>query len=130
MFSDRTARIWEIPSPSPLLFPADSAEPLAIERLSPAALRVDVPPALRRSAWHLSSGILQQKGWQVRADGRPLPVGRDLGALLAAEIPAGTERIEIVYRPPGFVLGCVLAALALGLAAAFRGPAPERTVGG
>ncbi len=128
-FADRGARIWEVPRPSPLLFPADSAERLAVERLSPAALRVDVPPTLRRSAWHLSSGILEEKGWQVRADDRAIPASRDLGALLAAEIPAGTERIEISYRPPGFLAGCLLAALALALAA-FRGRVPENPIGG
>jgi len=131
-FSDPTARIWEIANPAPLLFAAGRPEPparLDIERLSPAALRIDVPPVLRKSAWHLSSGILQEAGWQVRADGRPLPARRDLGALLAADIPAGTERIELAYRPPGFLAGCLLAAAALALAV-FRGRAPEKAVGG
>jgi hypothetical protein len=128
-FADRDARIWEVANPSSLVFPAEGSERLAMRRLSPAALRVDVPLALQERAWHLSSGILEEKGWQVRADGRAIPAGRDLGALLAAEIPAGTRRIEIDYRPPGFLLGCLLAALAFGLAA-FRGRASEKTVGG
>lgn len=132
VFSDPTARIWEIANPAPLLFAAGRSEPearLAIVRLSSAALQVDVPPVLRKRAWHLSSGILQEGGWQVRAAGRPLPARRDLGALLAADIPAGTERIELAYRPPGFLAGCLLAAAALALAA-FRRRTPEKAVGG
>jgi hypothetical protein len=128
-FSDATARIWEVPNPAPLLYPANASGRLEIERLSPAALRFDVPPVLERHSWRLSSGLLGIEGWRVRADGRAIPASRDLGALLAAEIPAGTRRIEIAYQPPGFLAGCLLAALALGLAA-FRGRAPEKTVGG
>ncbi|HEV7672749.1 MAG TPA: hypothetical protein VGS22_29870 [Thermoanaerobaculia bacterium] len=129
VFADRTARVWEIPNPSPLWFPADSAERLTIERLSPAALRIGVPPALQKSAWHLSSGLLQEGGWRVLASDRPVATRLELGALLAADIPVGTERIEISYRPPGFVAGCLIAALALALAA-FRGRAPEKAVDG
>jgi hypothetical protein len=136
-FADPTARIWEIANPQPLLFAAGRPEPaarLAIERLSSASLRIRVPAALQNGAWHLSSGILDEGGWRVRASGRPVETQPELGALLSAEIPAGTERIEISYRPPGFLAGCLLAALALLLAAfraaVFRGRAPERAVGG
>ncbi len=137
VFSDPTARIWEIQNPAPLLFAAGRPEPearLAIERLSPASLRIAVPPDLQKGAWHLSSGILDEGGWRVRASGRLVETRRDLGALLAAEIPAGTERIEISYRPPGFLAGCLVAAVALLCAAyrsaAFRGRAPQKAGGG
>ncbi len=133
-FADRDARIWEVPKPAPVLFPSDGSERLAVARLSPAALRTDVPSALQGRAWRLSSGLLGVDGWRVRADGRALPADWDLGALLAAEIPAGTEQLEIDYRPPGFLAGCLLAALALGLAAfagvGFRGRAPGQRQGG
>ena len=131
-FSDPTARIWEIPGPSPLLFVAGRTDPgsrLEVVRRSPASLRIEVPPALQAGAWRLSTGILASDGWQVRADGRAIPGDRDLGALLAAEVPAGTRRIEIVYRPPGFLPGCLLALGALGLAA-FRARAAEKGVAG
>ena len=117
-FADPTARIWEIPRPSPLLFAAGRPEPaarLAVERRSPAAYRVGVPAALRGDAWRLSSGLLGLDGWRVRADGRAIPTDRDGDALLSAPIPAGTEEIEISYRPPGFVLGLALALVALAL---------------
>ncbi|MEP7012897.1 MAG: YfhO family protein [Acidobacteriota bacterium] len=137
VFADPTARIWEVADPVPLLFAAGRLEPearLAIERLSPASLRIEVPPVLRNEAWHLSSGILDEGGWRVRASGRPVATRRELGALLSAEIPSGTERIEISYRPPGLLAGCLLAALALLLAAyraaAFRGRAPQKAGGG
>ncbi|HXU33739.1 MAG TPA: hypothetical protein VN851_24475 [Thermoanaerobaculia bacterium] len=133
-FSDADARIWEIANPSPLLFAAGRPEPearLPIQRLSPSALRIEVPLALRDSAWHLSSGILAEGGWQLRASGRPIAIRRELGALLSAEIPPGTRRIDLSYRPPEFLLGRLLALAALALAlTAFRGRASGSAVGG
>ncbi len=136
VFADRTARIWETTAPLPLLFAAGRPEPkaqLSIDRVSPAALRFAVPPTLQQGAWRLSSGILGLEGWQVRASGHSLPIRRELGALLAADIPAGTTRVELTYRPPGFLAGCLLAAVALA-AATLRGRRkgipPKVAVGG
>ncbi len=117
VYSDGAARIWEIPGPSPLAFAAGRPGPearLGIERLSPAHLRLQVPPALRGTTWHLSTALFDDGGWRLRTDDRATSTGHERNALLSAEIPAGTETIEIAYRPPGFVAGCLLAALAVG----------------
>ncbi len=73
----------------------------------------------------LASALYDAPGWRVLADGRPAPTRRLRGALLGAWLPSGTERIDLVYRPAGFLAGCLLAAfgLAWGLAWALRPPA-------
>jgi hypothetical protein len=62
----------------------------------------------------LASSIFQDGGWRLLANGRPLPLRLANGPFVAAWLPAGRQRVELVYRPPGFLPGCVLAALALG----------------
>ncbi len=73
------------------------------------------------------------KGWQVYVDGSPvstfpiadnrdtetdddgnvIEVGGDDGALLGAEIPAGTHTVTAVYRAPGQTLGLLVSIAAL-----------------
>ncbi len=56
----------------------------------------------------LGSTLCQDGGWRVLGDGRPL---RAVGApFLAAALPAGMGSVELLYRPPGFLAGCLLAA--------------------
>ncbi len=132
VFGDGTARIWEVKNPAPLLFASGRPDPaarLSIDHRSPAAVGAAVPAVLRASAWRLSTGILGERGWQVRADGRRVASSLEEGALLAADIPAGTERIELTYLPPGFLAGLILAATALALAA-FRSRPPAQRFGG
>jgi len=73
----------------------------------------------------LATGIYAASGWRVLADGRPAPIEHLDGALLGARLPPGSRRIDLVYRPAGFLAGCLLAALGLawGLAWALRPPA-------
>ena len=73
----------------------------------------------------LATALYDAPGWRVLADGRPAPGRRLRGALLGAWLPPGAERLDLVYRPCGFLAGCLLAALGLaaGLAWAFRPPA-------
>jgi hypothetical protein len=66
----------------------------------------------------LATGIYQDGGWRVLADGRPVPAVRTNGPLVGAWLPAGEHRLDLVYRPPGFLAGCLLAALALAALAA------------
>lgn len=85
----------------------------------------------------LATGIYAAPGWRVLADGRPARPERLHGALLGARLPPGSERVDLVYRPAGFLAGCALAALGLawGLAwwvrppAVRGGPEPAATFG-
>jgi hypothetical protein len=73
----------------------------------------------------LATSVYQDGQWRLLADGvRVAPVLVN-GPFVGAWLPAGTARLEALYRPRGFVAGCLLAAL--GLAAALAcGLAPVR----
>lgn len=63
----------------------------------------------------LGSSIYQDGGWRLLVDGRRHPTVRVHGPFVGAWLPPTAERLDLVYRPPGFGPGCLLAALALAL---------------
>jgi hypothetical protein len=72
----------------------------------------------------LASSVYQDGHWLLLVNGiRHETVIAD-GPLVAAWLPAGRQRIDLLYRPRIFILGCVLAALALAAAAAWWVPRP------
>jgi hypothetical protein len=62
--------------------------------------------------------------WRVLVDGRQVPAVITNGTLVGAWLPAGELRLELLYRPPGFVAGCLAGALALALLVAVAVPPP------
>jgi hypothetical protein len=99
VFSDATARIWEVPNPRP------------IRSLDPG---------------RLVTSVFQDGHWSVFADGRLQPPEPADGPFVAARLPARTRKVDLVYRPGWFVLGCGLAALGLALTALIAVPPPAR----
>jgi hypothetical protein len=73
----------------------------------------------------LASSIFQDGHWHVLAAGRRWPAVLADGPLVAAWLPAGEQRVDLVYRPGLFVAGCVCAALALAAAALWWVPMPR-----
>ena len=67
----------------------------------------------------LVASIYQDGGWRVQVDGAAVPTLFADGPLLAAWLPAGEHRIDLLYRPAAFVAGMLLAAAALAAAAAW-----------
>lgn len=67
----------------------------------------------------LASSIFQDGGWRLVAGGERRPTLRANGPLVGAWLPAGAHAVELLYRPAGFVWGCLLAALGLAAAAAW-----------
>jgi hypothetical protein len=67
-------------------------------------------------------------GWRASVDGREVPLLRANVAFRAVSVPAGSHRVELVYRPLSVRLGLLVSALALaaGLAASL----PVRPKGG
>ncbi len=58
-------------------------------------------------------------GWTVRVGGKPQALSARPGEPFVVEVPAGTHRVELLYRPVSFGAGCAVAlasALVLGLA--------------
>lgn len=81
--------------------------------------RIDLAPA---PAPRLDTALYAAPGWRLLADGRPVPLRPT--ALLAAELPAQTRRVDLLYRPLPFVAGCLLAGLGCALAAAWLARPP------
>jgi hypothetical protein len=103
--------------------PADSG--MEIRSLESARLTADARLAEERL---LASSIYQDGGWSLLLDGRPFPAGTANGPFLAAWLPAGERRVELVYRAPGFLAGLGLAAVALaGIVVWLLGPYPYQT---
>lgn len=67
----------------------------------------------------LATSVYQDGGWRVLVDGRTREGTLANGPFVAAWLPAGEHQVDLLYRPPGFLLGMLLAAL--GLAGAVAG---------
>jgi hypothetical protein len=70
---------------------------------------LDVPAGGERL---LATSIVWSQGWSANAGGRPLRVLKVDGAFVGVRLPAGPLRIELGFRPPGFVAGCAAWAVA------------------
>jgi hypothetical protein len=74
----------------------------------------------------LLAGSLYQDGhWKLLADGARRPTVLANGPFVAAWLDAGVERVDLLYRPAPFVVGCLLAALGFGAALLWWTPLPR-----
>lgn len=76
----------------------------------------------------LASSLYQDGHWHLLVDGERQPAVLANGPLAGGWLPSGGRRIELVYRPGVFVLGCGIAALALAVAAVWWVPPPRSRV--
>lgn len=76
----------------------------------------------------LASNLFQDGHWRVLANGERRPATLANGPFVAAWLPEGRWRIDLVYRPLVFVAGCVLSALAIAAALVWWVPPPRDTV--
>jgi hypothetical protein len=88
--------------------PADSA--LDILTATPARLEARAHLAEKRL---LASSVYQDRGWRLLVDDRLYPTTIANGPFVAAWLPAGEHRVDLVYRAPGLIAGLGLAALAM-----------------
>ena len=67
-------------------------------------------------------------GWRAAVDGKPTTLLRANVAFQAVPVPAGTHRVELVYRPPSVMWGVLITALAVvvALALVLRAAAARR----
>lgn len=84
------------------------------------SLRLDLAPG----PLTLETSLPSVRGWRLLSDRRPTPLVADDG-LLAARLPRGTRRVDLLYRPAGFAAGLLAAGLGLGLAVAWLTPVPS-----
>jgi hypothetical protein len=98
--------------------------PAAVDVVALSATRIAARAALAAERL-MASSVYQDGGWRVLIDGEPRPLLLANGPLVAAWLPAGDHRVELLYRPGRLVAGLALAGLALAAAAA-GGLAPGR----
>lgn len=100
---------------------APRASEMILGEFAPAWLRARVQLAETRL---LASSIYQDGGWLVLKDGEPQATTLANGPFVAAWLPEGEGRVDVLYRPKGFLTGMILAALALVTGAALWVSAP------
>ncbi|HEV8578028.1 MAG TPA: hypothetical protein VGX68_03005 [Thermoanaerobaculia bacterium] len=123
VFADPDGSVWQRPRALPRLSLAgrSAAGHVAIPRFEDAWITARIR---LEGGQRLASSLYQDGGWRLLVDGRRLPTAVSQGAFLAARLPAGSWRVDLLYRPRAFLWGCVLAAV--GLAAGAAALRPER----
>jgi hypothetical protein len=117
------ARVVADPGAVPLLqgtrvVAAFSQLPGALVGSCDLALEID-QPSYARWAVRAPAGCivvfsdLDIRGWSLRVDGRAAPMARANGFFRAAAFSPGDHRVELRYRPPGFIAGLLLSGLGL-----------------
>lgn len=88
---------------------------LDLREIHPAWIRARLAASEPRL---LASSLYQDGGWVLLVNGSPRPTVSANGPFLAAWLGPGDRDLELIYRPEGFVLGMVIAAVALAMGAA------------
>jgi hypothetical protein len=126
LYAEADAWVWERPRAPDLvtLLPRQQGDEqrLAWRTLGPQ--RLQIASALEAPRF-LGVSILGDPGWLL-LDGRSIV--RTRGPLLAAPLPSGRHRLELIYRPAIFLRGLALAAFAAAGALAWLLPPPRRQV--
>ncbi|HXF95067.1 MAG TPA: YfhO family protein [Gemmatimonadales bacterium] len=102
-------------SPPPVNdWPAASPSRATVSSWRPGAMTIDLDPSpagpaylLVAENWYLD--------WKATVDGQAAPVIRGNHSLLTVPVPAGTRRVELVYRSATYSRGKVISVLSLGL---------------
>ncbi len=111
VFADADGSIWEQPAARPRLFVPGGL--LTISRLEDVWITTRTELG---SPQRLGSVLYQDGGWRLLANGMARPAEVDEGVFLAADLPAGVSRVDLLYRPAGFLWGWVIAAVGVAVA--------------
>jgi hypothetical protein len=123
VYGDADGAVWQRPRALPRLFLTGRSARgrVTIPRFEDAWITARVR---LEDGQRLASSLYQDGGWRLLLDRRPRPTAVSDGAFLAAPLPAGSWRVDLLYRPRAFLWGCLLAAVGLTAgAASFK---PER----
>src|SRR5436305_3101081 len=121
VFADADGAVWQQPGARRALFlaavpPSGSLSiPCLEDAWITASLDLDQPQ-------RLGSVLYQDGGWRLLVNGVARPTEVDQETFLAAGLPAGESRVDLVYRPKGFLWGWVAAALGVALGVALLKP--------
>ena len=91
------------------------ASGLELGAIEPARMQAR---ALLTESRLLASSVYQDGNWKLLINGIPSPTVKADGLFVAARLPAGESKIDLLYRPVSFAAGLAIAALALAVGAA------------
>ncbi len=124
---DFAARALVLPSPArPAPWRAARPRESFVEILTLQPSRISARTFLVEERLLASSVYKDSDGWRLLLDGKPWPVTVANGPFLAAWLPGGEHRVEMLYRAPGLLTGLVLAALAVAMGVVWLVPRPTR----
>lgn len=123
--ADRTAALWEKVETLPLFFIAAPHPSGGVLTQSIEDTWVSGVSDLRRRQW-LGTSIYQDGGWLLLINGEPHRTDLDAETFVTARLPPVLSQLDLLYRPAGFVWGCILAALGLVAGVAVLAPRPAR----
>ena len=104
-FDGEDARVFERPSAQPMVRWIEGDDRgLTVVAREPGRWTIDYTSASPRV---LIVAETWDAGWTATLDGEPLSLQRRQEALIAAHLEAGGGRLELRYRPRGFVAGIV-----------------------
>lgn len=107
-FDGEDAAVWERPHPRPRF--EVSGGKVAVAAQEPSRVRLTTQTAAPTS---LAASVLQEGGWKVLVNGQRQQTLDRTSPFLATNLPAGKHRVDLVYLPHSFLLGCLLAGCAL-----------------
>jgi hypothetical protein len=123
ILADRTAALWEKIETLPLLFLAAPRPAGGVLTETIEDTWISAVSQLRRRQW-LGTSIYQDGGWLLLVNGEPHPTNRDAETFVTARLPRGTNQLDLLYRPAGFVWGCLIAALGMAAGVMILSPRP------
>ncbi|MBW8873791.1 MAG: hypothetical protein JF614_02415 [Acidobacteria bacterium] len=126
IFTDRTAAVWEQPDALPLLFLATSNPAGGVLTQTIEDTRISGASQLRRRQW-LGTSVYQDGGWLLLLNRSRHRTVLDSETFVAARLPRGANRLDLLYRPAAFVWGWVIAALGVVAGVAVCVPRPSTT---
>jgi hypothetical protein len=101
------------------------ASSLQLLEVHPAQLRARAELSEPRL---LASSLMNDGNWRLLVDGQPREIIAANGPFVAAWLEPGERQVDLIYRPRSFVVGCLLSALALVMAAAWWVPRPTQRI--
>ncbi len=125
ILADRTAALWEKVETLPLFFIAAPHPAGGVLTETVEDTWISGASQLRRRQW-LGTSVYQDGGWLLLVNREPHRTELDSETFVTARLPAGANRLDLLYRPTGFVWGCLIAALGMVAGVMVFAPRPAR----
>jgi hypothetical protein len=123
ILADRTAALWEQTETLPLFFIAAPHPAGGVLTETIDDTWISGVSQLRRRQW-LGTSVYQDGGWLLMVNHEPHRTGLDSETFVTARLPTGANQLDLLYRPSGFVWGCLIAALGMAAGVAVFAPRP------